>query len=352
MSGAVSLYDTARQALAAAHSIDEAKTLRDKSEAMRVYARQANDREMEVHASEIRIRAERRIGELIAAQRDGPGLAQGRRSDLMGRSDLGCGPTQVEKPTLAEAGIGKNLADRARKLAALREDEFEQRMADRRDKLERESDRITVDILAAGDKAARRAAREAELGAKIRALPAKKYGLILADPEWRFEVWSRETGMDRAADNHYPTSLIEFIVARDVPSITAENAVLALYATVPMLPQALIVMAAWGFDYRSHVIWAKDRIGTGYWFRNKHELLLIGVRGDVPAPAMGTQWPSVVEAPRTAHSAKPEIFHEMLEAYFPSLPKIELNRRGPPRLGWDAWGNEAEPGDAAAGAAA
>ena len=62
-------------------------------------------------------------------------------------------------------------------------------------------------------KAERRAAREAELGGRIRALPDKRYGVILADPEWRFEPYSRETGMDRAADNHYPTSTTAEITA-------------------------------------------------------------------------------------------------------------------------------------------
>jgi N6-adenosine-specific RNA methylase IME4 len=73
-----------------------------------------------------------------------------------------------------------------------------------------------------------------------------------------------------------------------------------------------------------------------------HEILLVGVRGKPPCPADGTQWDSVIEADRGAHSAKPEIFLEMIEQYFPTLPKIELNRRGPPRPGWDAWGLEAE----------
>jgi N6-adenosine-specific RNA methylase IME4 len=59
-------------------------------------------------------------------------------------------------------------------------------------------------------------------------------------------------------------------------------------------------------------------------------------------PAMGHQWPSAITAPRGRHSAKPDIFLEMIEAYYPTVPKIELNRRGPPRLGWDAWGNEVE----------
>jgi len=153
--------------------------------------------------------------------------------------------------------------------------------------------------------------------------------------------------MDRAADNHYPTSATEVIAARDVPSVAARDCVLFLWATAPMLPHALAVMGAWGFDYKSHYVWAKDKIGTGYWAREKHELLLIGTRGAVPAPAPGTQAASVIEAPRSAHSEKPECFLEMIEGYFPTVPKIELNRRGPARPGWDAWGNEAA-GNAAA----
>ena len=102
-------------------------------------------------------------------------------------------------------------------------------------------------------------------------------------------------------------------------------------------------MSAWGFAYRSNIVWAKDRLGTGYWTRNKHEHLLIGARGAIPAPAMGRQWPSLIEAPVGAHSAKPEVFLDLVEAYFPTLPKIELNRRGPARPGWDAWGNEGGP---------
>lgn len=189
-------------------------------------------------------------------------------------------------------------------------------------------------------KAERRAEREAELASKQTALPTKRYGVIVADPEWRFEPYSRETGMDRAADNHYPTTATEIIAERDVPSIAADDCVLFLWATVPMLEHALEVMRAWGFSYRSHVIWDKVHIGTGYWFRNRHEILLVGMKGDVPAPAMGEQFASVMTIVRKEHSAKPEQFLELIEQYFPTLPKIELNRRGSPRPGWDAWGNE------------
>jgi N6-adenosine-specific RNA methylase IME4 len=191
-------------------------------------------------------------------------------------------------------------------------------------------------------KAEKRAQRELDLATKQTALPAKRYGVILADPEWRFEPYSRETGMDRAADNHYPTSITDEIAKRDVPSIAADDCVLFLWATVPMLRDALHVMEAWGFAYKSQAIWDKVHIGTGFWFCNRHELLLVGTKGEIPAPAMGEQFASLLTIARKEHSAKPDQFLELIEQYFPHLPKIELNRRGDRRPGWDAWGNEVQ----------
>ena len=113
---------------------------------MRAYARQAKNRQLEIDAAEIRIRAERRIGELMAAQKDIVGTAQGRRTDL------GPPATQVEKITLDDAGIDKHLADRARKLAAVPQTEFEGIVTDWRDRIEQENERVSVNLLAAADK--------------------------------------------------------------------------------------------------------------------------------------------------------------------------------------------------------
>jgi N6-adenosine-specific RNA methylase IME4 len=179
------------------------------------------------------------------------------------------------------------------------------------------------------EKKERRARREAELGERQRALPDKRYGVILADPPWRFEPYSRITGMDRAADNHYPTNALEEIKALTVAAIAARDCALFLWATVPMLPQAHEVMASWGFTYKSNFVWAKDRIGTGYWGRNKHEHLLIGTRGHVPAPAMGTQAASLIEAPVGRYSEKPAVLYGIIDRDFPTLPKIELRARDP-----------------------
>jgi hypothetical protein len=118
--------------------------------------------------------------------------------------------------------------------------------------------------------------------------------------------------------------------------------VLFLWTTNQHLRIAISVMEAWGFAYKSNYCWGKDPISLGRWQRGKHELLLIGTRGSPPCPAPGTQWESLILAPKSAHSAKPECFLEMIEQYFPTLPKIELNRRGLARPGWIAWGLEAE----------
>jgi N6-adenosine-specific RNA methylase IME4 len=141
--------------------------------------------------------------------------------------------------------------------------------------------------------------------------------------------------MDRAADNHYATGPLERIKALDVSSIMAPNSVLFLWATVPMLAQALEVLTSWRFLYKSNFVWHKNRAGTGYWSRNKHEHLLIGTRGRVPAPAPGTQWPSAIEAPVGRHSEKPAVLYELIESYYPTLPKIKLFARGEARKAWD-----------------
>jgi N6-adenosine-specific RNA methylase IME4 len=329
MSGLVK-YDAACRAIAEAKSVDEVKDIRDKSEAMRAYARQARNTQLEADAWEIKKRAEDRLGELSAAL----DTMQGARTELLPE-----GGKKSKYSILKEVGISTSAASRYEQFNRLPTGEKEARIAKGRAAIETGKS-VADAILRGDDKAASRAAREHVLAGLQRALPDKKYGVILADPEWQFEPYSRDTGLDRAADNHYPTSGTDAICARPVQDIAADDCALFLCATSPMLPDALRVMAAWGFTYKSQAIWRKDRIGTGYWFRNQHELLLVGTRGNIPAPAPGTQWPSVIDAPVGKHSEKPDAFYELIESYFPNLPKIELNARRA-RAGWDSWGNEA-----------
>lgn len=144
--GGMMRYDAACRAVSEAKSIDEVKDFRDKAEAMRAYAKQAKNKQLEIDASEIRFRAERRIGELMAAQRETVGLAPAGRP-----REIGLEENPIIRPiTLSEAGIDKNLADRARKYAAVPAQEFESILSDRRERIETENKRVTVNLIEAG----------------------------------------------------------------------------------------------------------------------------------------------------------------------------------------------------------
>ncbi|MPZ58460.1 MAG: hypothetical protein GEU91_18600 [Rhizobiales bacterium] len=336
-------YETAKSALAEARSVDEVKDIRDKAEAVRAYARMANDTELEADAAELRLRAERRMGILLADMKARGELHAG------GRPKTGSAEEPVSKVRLSDLDVDKKLSVRCQRVGGIAERAFEAMIARTRQRIADGAGRLINIDADTESKKLRRAQRERELAERQRALPERRYGVIYADPEWKHVPWS-ETGMRKAADNHYPTQATDEICKRPVGEIAEQDCVLFLWATVPMLPDALRVMAAWSFKYRSHAVWRKiypgKQQGMGYWFRINHELLLIGTRGTIPCPAPGENWGSVFEEPVGKHSAKPDRFYELIEAYFPNLPKIELNARRE-RLGWDAWGNESpQPTDA------
>ena len=166
----------------------------------------------------------------------------------------------------------------------------------------------------------------------------RRYAVLLADPGWAFEEGTADPSR-RIEKNHYPTMTTEAICALPVKNLATPDAVLFLWTPSSHLPEALQVMSAWDFEYAASAVWVKDRIGMGHWVRNRHELLLIGARGEMPHPASGARPDSVIEAPRREHSRKPDAAYEMIERMYPELPKIELFARVR-RDGWDAWGNE------------
>ena len=187
-------YDEGCRLIAEARAIDEVKNLRDRAMGLRVYARQAKHRQLEIDAVEIRLRAERRIGEIMAEHRaDGlirPGAPAQTRAASTG--------FPAERITLKSIGVDERLGNRARTYAAMPASDFERRLVERRALVEGGASRVATDLVTVADKAARRATREADLAGRVRALPDRRYAVILADPEWRFDVWSRETGLDRA----------------------------------------------------------------------------------------------------------------------------------------------------------
>lgn len=165
-------------------------------------------------------------------------------------------------------------------------------------------------------------------------MPDGQYNVILADPPWRYEI----SAMSGAAENHYPTMAVQEIEALAVPA--ADNAALFLWATAPLLPEALTVMGAWGFEYRTGFVWDKVIPGIGFWGRGQFEHFLIGVRGKFSPPPPDCRKPSIFVEKRRKHSRKPDVAYKWIEAAYPQAKKLELFARAK-RDGWTVWGDEA-----------
>lgn len=162
----------------------------------------------------------------------------------------------------------------------------------------------------------------------------KKYQVIYADPPWRY---SFSKSKSRKIENQYPTMTVEDICKMEVP--IDDNAVLYLWATSPKLLEALKVMDAWGFTYRSQAIWDKEKIGMGFWFRGQHEILLVGVKGKFSPPESSLRISSVIKEKRGKHSKKPDKIRECISRWYPDKNKLELFARTKTK-NWDVFGNE------------
>lgn len=175
-------------------------------------------------------------------------------------------------------------------------------------------------------------------------LPDKRYHVIYADPPWSFRAWSRK-GNGRSAERHYKTMDLEDIKALPVRALAEEDCVLFLWATFPTLPQALSVIEAWGFEYKTAgFVWTKLNRktpsifwGMGYWTRSNAEVCLLATRGTPKRISAAVH--QAVLSPVEEHSKKPDEVRDRIVALLGDVPRIELFARQRAD-GWDAWGDE------------
>jgi len=169
-------------------------------------------------------------------------------------------------------------------------------------------------------------------------MPEGKYNVILADPAWKYD-FSPTNFIN--IENHYPTMETDEICNLDIPS--ADNAVLFLWATNPKLKEALKVMEAWNFEYKTNICWDKQKPTTskmGYWFFGQHELLLVGTKGNFSPPKQKDRVSSLYSELKTKHSKKPEYFYLLIEKMFPQGKYLELFARKQFNSNWTVWGNQ------------
>ena len=175
----------------------------------------------------------------------------------------------------------------------------------------------------------------------------KKYKTIYADPPWQFQNRTGKVAPEHKRLNRYSTMALNDIKALPVSDVADEKSHLYLWVPNALLPDGLEVMKAWGFEYKSNLIWEKvrhdggpDGRGVGFYFRNVTEMVLFGIRGDKNRtldPARSQV--NLIRAMKREHSRKPDEFVNLIEQCSPG-PYLELFARGD-RDGWDMWGNQA-----------
>jgi N6-adenosine-specific RNA methylase IME4 len=174
----------------------------------------------------------------------------------------------------------------------------------------------------------------------------RRFSTVLADPPWRFQNSTGKVSPEHRRLSRYVTLSLDEIKAIPIATITGPTSHLYLWVPNALLAEGLAVMAAWGFTYKSNIVWHKirkdggpDGRGVGFYFRNVTELVLFGVRGkNARTLAPGRSQVNFIATRKREHSRKPDELYPIIEACSPG-PYLELFARGV-RRGWQVWGNQ------------
>lgn len=248
----------------------------------------------------------------------------------------GSGDTRAKRSKLT--GVNEKYIDLADKLVETRPD--------------------LAEAVKQGDKTLTQVQRELkkeEVATTVKDLPEGKHRVIYADPPWQYNDTRAGLGSDggqavdrasTAASNHYPTMDMAALRALDVKSLAADDCILFLWATFPLLPEQIEVAKAWGFKYKTSFVWDKGRGSFGHYHNAEAELLLICTRGSCTPDAQKKER-QVQRFARGEHSRKPEEFRALIDRLYLHGPRIELFRRGDAPEGWVVWGAEIDLAEAA-----
>lgn len=317
--------ETATRLLAEAKTVDEVRDIRNLAEMARVYARERGLGLAAMnHAAEIKIRAERRLGELLREmpKQDG-GDAARARSHAVTEDEL--------PPTLEDLGIERMQSHRWQQVAAVPAPVLERHIAETR---ANDQELTTAGVM----RLAREVERETVHANRPKvAPPTGKYRILYADPPWDYS----DSGLQQYghASHHYPTMTIAELCALPIKDLAEDNAVLFLWVTSPFLDECFAVVSAWGFSYKTSFVWDKVAHNFGHYNSVRHEFLLVCTRGSC-TPDATTLHDSVQTIERSGkHSEKPEAFRTIIDGLYTHGDRIELFAREA-HPNWARWGNE------------
>lgn len=321
---AISLLADAKNVLAKAKTLGEAKYYRDEFEAIRAFASQRIGYfDIQQQAAEGKVRAERRMGEML---REMPKNTGGRPSENQSH----------DVTSLKDIGIEKMQSHRWQLMASLPDGLFESHLDNAKEK---GKEITSAGILSAAKSHKNQSTNDAivsesksvdNLNGLVES--GEKFSCIYADPPWQYGNQATRA----STDNHYPTMPIDDIVNLPIKELAADDAHLHLWTTNAFLFEAKRVMESWGFTYKSVFVWVKPQMGIGNYWRVSHEFMLFGIRGSCKFRNHAQM--SWMEADRTKHSAKPDEVRTKIELVSPG-PYLELFGRKAVK-GWTVWGNQ------------
>src|SRR5262249_55312882 len=308
--------EQAKQLLALARTVREAKEIRDQAVAVAHYMKvRGGSEEAADNAAEIKLWAERRLGELLVQSVNHNGAR-------------GVGNTMLS--TLPE-GVKPIQSSRWQKVASIPEPEFVAEIAKRRGTKEGITTHAVLKLAQAKEKKAKIEA----IAKQSALLPKGPFRVIVVDPPWAY--FKRTADITHRNAIPYQTMSMNEIKAIPVPDFAASDCILWLWTTNAFMRQALEVIDAWGFKEKTILTWVKDRMGTGDWLRGRTEHCLLTIRGK---PVVNlTNQTTLLESPRREHSRKPDEFYGLVEALCPGS-KLEMFSRAVERKGWTLHGNE------------
>lgn len=319
----------AKTALMKASDLGDVLLIRDKAKAIQelVKARNAS-LETQNAAAEIRLRAERKAGEMLRKMEKRNGARDGKRTDTM-------------SARLSDIGITHSQSSRWQLTANVAESEFIRIVAECNETKEELTQKRLLDFAKKTAKSEKLESEiidhsETEDGSVVDDLAKlndKKFGTIYADPPWQYG----NQGTRASTGNHYNTMTLQDICDMPVKSLAADDSHLHLWTTNAFLFDAKTVMEAWGFEYRSVFVWVKPQMGIGNYWRVSHEFMLLGIRGNAKRfnEHNHMSWEQI---DRSKHSAKPEQIRRTIERVS-NGPYLELFGRKQVH-GWTVFGNQ------------
>jgi N6-adenosine-specific RNA methylase IME4 len=181
----------------------------------------------------------------------------------------------------------------------------------------------------------------------LTATRTEKYGAILADPPWQFTNRTGKMAPEHKRLNRYPTLTLEDIQSLPIAKRAASASHLYLWVPNALLKEGLETLEAWGFTYKTNLVWHKvrkdgepDGRGVGFYFRNTTELILFGAKGNLRTLPPGRRQVNIIRTRKREHSRKPDEIYDLIESCSPG-PFLELFARGR-REGWCQWGNQTD----------